>query len=173
MGDNTRPTPPAFPTAAQVPSELLGLKRWVGWQAEWDSSNEKWRKPPHSPVTGEKIGPVEKNAEHFLPFEQALAGAMQHGLDGVGFVFIKDDGYIGIDFDNCVKDGVIHPVVANWLKWLPTYMEISPSGTGIHVIGKGKIAKALTATPLPGADGATVEMYSHSRYFTFTGRVIR
>lgn len=170
MSEHERPVPPSLPTAAQVPPELLSLRRWCGWRAIWDESKEKWRKPPCSPVTGERVGPVSKNAEHFLPFEEALAGAKRHQLDGVGFVFLREDGFLGIDFDDCrTKEGVIHPEVLTWLRWLPTYKEISPSGTGVHVIGRGKLARALNATPLSKDSGVSVELYAWDRYFTFTG----
>jgi hypothetical protein len=165
-----RPTPPPLPTLEQVPEELRPLKRWVGWRAVYDENKKKWKKPPHSPVTGEGIGAVEKWAEHWLTFEEARAGVVKHKLDGVGFVFKDGDGYVGIDFDDCRVDGKNHSVVDSWLKWLPTYAEVSPSGTGVHAIGKAKIVKSLTATVLPNADDAKVEIYNQGRYFTFTGQ---
>jgi hypothetical protein len=167
-----RPVPPVLPTPEQVPTELRGLKRWVGWRAQWDDSLHKWRKPPHSPLTGEAIGPSDKWAEHWLTFDEALSGAVKHHLDGVGFIFKDGDGYVGIDFDDCRKDGVIHSETVNWLRWFPTFQELSPSGSGIHALCKGIIRKALKATQLPNGDGTSVEMYSQGRYFTFTGQSI-
>lgn len=165
-----RPVPPSLPTADNVPAELRHLKRWVGWRAQWDESKKKWKKPPHSPVTGKGIGAVEKYIDHWLTFDEAIDGVHKHGLDGVGFVFKDGDGYVGIDFDDCrTTDGTLDPAAAAWLRWFPTYTEISPSGTGIHLICKGKLSKALTATPLVLNGSAKVEMYSKDRYFTFTG----
>jgi primase-polymerase (primpol)-like protein len=120
------------------------------------------------------VGPVSKNAEHFLTFEEALEGTKKHHLDGVGFVFLREDGFVGIDFDDCRdQQGVIHPTVVTWLRWFPTYQEVSPSGTGIHIIGRGKLAKALNATPLEKESGVTVELYAWDRYFTFTGQEVK
>ena len=167
-----KPPLPPLPSIDQVPEELRPLRRWVGWRATWDPSKEKWRKPPHSPVTGEAIGAVEKYAEHWLTFAEAMEGIKKHGLDGPGFVFKDGDGYVGIDFDDCRNDGRTHNEIGHWLKWFPTYLEISPSGTGVHAIGKGKINKALTATEVPKADGAKVEIYCKDRYFTYTGQRI-
>lgn len=161
-----KPKPPAMPTADQVPAELLELKRWCCWVATWDEGKQKWRKPPHSPVTGERVGPVPKNAQHFLTFAEALAGARHHKLDGVGFVFIEEDGYVGIDFDDIDTRGM------DWLQELPTYVETSPSGNGVHAIGKGKLKEALTAKPLPGSTKCTVEAYAWDRYFTWTGQSV-
>lgn len=162
-----------LPNASQVPVELRELPRWCGFRFTWDDSKEKWKKPPHSPVDGSPIGAVEKYAEHWLTFDKAVAGAKQHQLDGVGFVFVAGDGYVGIDFDDCrTLDGIIHPDVKSLLRWFPSYSEVSPSGTGIHVIARGAIAKALTATRLSENSNATVEAYFTGRYFTFTGQRI-
>jgi AAA domain-containing protein len=173
MSDPTRPTPPPLPIIDTVPPEL-NKKQWICWQAIWDPSKEKWRKPPCSPVTGEVIGGTEKHRDHWQMFEEAIAGAKQHDLDGIGYPFLLADGYIGIDFDDCRKDGVLHQAVALWLDWFTNaaYVEVSPSGTGIHIICRGKLPgdQAVSATPIRKADGATCEMYSHSRYFTFTGQ---
>jgi hypothetical protein len=94
----------------------------------------------------------------------------EHQLDGVGFVFLEADGYVGVDFDDCRQNELVHSEVLSWLKWLPTYQEVSPSGTGVHVIGRGSILRALTATAIPNAGNAQVELYNKGRYFTFTGQ---
>jgi hypothetical protein len=172
MSEPTRPTPPPFPTADQIPSELLHQPRFTAWQPVLDE--EKWRKPPHSPVTSERVGPVEKNAEHFLPFEEALAGAKRHNLDGIGLVFFKADCLVFIDIDDAInEEGVTDPEVKTWLQWFsPTWVHESPSGTGYHIIGRGKISKALPATPLSKTSTATVEMYAWDRYATLTGKLL-
>jgi hypothetical protein len=173
MSESTRPTPPPFPNGNHIPSELLSQPRFTGWKKVWDESKQKDRKPPHSAVTAEGVGPVEKNAEHFLPFEEAVAGAKRHNLDGIGLVLFKDDGLVFIDIDDGIKDGVTDPEVKNWLQWFPnTWIHESPSGTGYHIIGRGKISKALQATPLSKTSAATVEIYSWDRYATLTGKLL-
>ena len=171
-------TPPkpdlAWPSAEQVPAELRPLRRWIGWRLLWDESKQKWKKPPHSTLTGKAIGATKEYQDDWQTFDGALEGARHHGLDGVGFVFAEGDGFVGVDFDDCrdPETGEIHPAAASWLKWFKsTYQETSPSGTGVHAIGRGKLAHALTATRLEDSD-ATVEMYDHGRYFTFTGEKI-
>jgi hypothetical protein len=172
-----KPVPPPFPTADLVPKELKGLKRWIGWKAEWDEEKQKWNKPPYSALDGFPVGDVPKskdgkdNTLRWLTFDEALAGAQKHKLDGVGFIFVKDSGYVGVDFDHCRKDGVICDAVQNWFAWFPSYTEVSPSATGIHILCKGTIPKALKAD-LPASDGTKVECYSKGRYFTFTGQNI-
>jgi hypothetical protein len=163
---------PIFPSAAQLPQELLSLTRWVGFRYKWNG--HKWNKPPYSTKTGEAIAPIVKYQEHFATFQEAITGAARHRLDGVGLVFLKGDGYVGLDFDDCIKDGVIDPTVENWLKWFTaTYIEKSVSGTGIHALCRGEIPHALTATQLPdAADGVKLEVYGRDRYFCTTGMSI-
>jgi hypothetical protein len=136
---------------------------------KWDG--HKYKKPPHSPKTGEAIGIIEKWAGHFTSFGEAVAGAIRHRLDGVSITVMDGDGRVVLDFDNArdPQTGVIDPAVEAWLKWLPSYTEVSPSGRGVHVIGKGEISRALIATPLAEGSKATVEMYSNERHLTYTG----
>jgi hypothetical protein len=156
----------------KIPAELRPLKRWVTWKAVWDDKKTKFTKPPLSPLTGLKIGATEEYAAEFVDFDTAVASAFEHDADGVGFVFLEGDPYLGLDFDDSIANGEMIPQAEMWLKWFPTYTEISPSGTGFHAICRASIAIALSATPLPGAEGATVEAYARKRYFTVTGRRI-
>jgi hypothetical protein len=159
---------PIFPTPDLVPEELRGLKRWVGFRYKWNG--HKWKKPPHSPLDGHAIGATPEHRDHFLTYDEALAGAIRNRLDGVGFVL--EDGDAGVDFDNCVKGGVIDPDVVAWLKnWFPSYAEFSVSGTGIHVLGKAKLAATLAGTPIREDENSPmVEAYDHGRFFTFSGK---
>jgi hypothetical protein len=166
---NERPAFPPPPTIDQVPEKLRLLKRWVVWKATRDES-KRWRKPPYSPVDGSGIGAIRKYEGHFVTCAEAIGVVERFGMDGIGLVFMKGDNLRGIDFDDCVQDGIIDPAVVNWLKWFSlTYAEISPSGTGLHILAGGSLASQLTPTPLPEVPGAKVEMYDTDRYFTFSG----
>jgi hypothetical protein len=159
-------------TPSNVPVELKDNKQWVCWRAVFDENKNKWRKPPASPKTGEGIGAVEKYRDHFCTFDEAVEGAKKFKLDGVGWVFTSSDPYVGIDFDGAVTDGVVHAAVQTWLRWFTgAYIEFSPSGTGLHVICKGRLIKAVTATKLSN-DDATCELYSTARFFTWTSQGI-
>ncbi len=155
-----------------VPLELRSLKRWVIWKKLWDEEKSEYEKPPHSPLSGLRIGAVRKNEAHFVDFDTAVAAALNFEADGIGFVFLDTDPYAGVDFDDVIVNGEIIPQAATWLQWLPTYTEISPSGNGFKTICRGSLAKGVTATPLPGAKEGTVELYDTGRYFTVTGRSI-
>ena len=160
-----------LPTADQIPEELRPLKRWVLWKPTWDESKQKFRKPPHSPLTGEGIGATKKYESHFVTFDEALVAAHKHGL-GVGFVFVDGDGYVGIDFDDCLENGTLSKSVETWpSRWFGnSWCEASPSGNGLHLIIKGKLRHTVGSTPLSASDSAKVEIYDRDRFFTVSGR---
>jgi primase-polymerase (primpol)-like protein len=104
--------------------------------------------------------------------EDALVAVRNLSLTGIGFVFDVKDPYVGIDLDNCRNPKT--EVIADWaweiIRALDSYAEVSPSGTGVHIISRGR---------LPGGkgrrialSGGNIEMYSRGRYFTFTGNRI-
>lgn len=145
-----------------IPNELQELTQWVCWQAK-PKSNGKLDKIPINPATG-------RNASHSNPkswgtFQQALARYRQNDkLAGIGFVFSKDDPYTGVDLDTCRdhKTGNIEPWALQIIQDLASYTEISPSGTGLHVISKA-------ALPGGGRKNERLEIYSSQRFFTITG----
>ncbi len=96
----------------------------------------------------------------------------KQGANGLGFVFTKDDPYVGVDLDGCVEDGTLHPEAEKLLQDLgPSYLEWSPSKTGVHLIGKGNLGGGKRTGDTPWGDG-NIEAYDQGRYFTFTGNLV-
>ncbi len=86
---------------------------------------------------------------------------------GIGFVFSSADKYTGIDLDGRVdpETGDIVKWAWEWIAKFDSYTEYSPSGTGTHIIVKGK-------SPHNGrreVDSKKVEIYSTERFFTIRG----
>jgi len=81
----------------------------------------------------------------------------------IGFVL---GGGIGcIDFDDVIVDDVLDPQVEAWLKECPrTFVEVSPSGTGLHVWGLLPEERGTRRV----VNGVSVEAYSYGRYITVT-----
>jgi primase-polymerase (primpol)-like protein len=70
-----------------------------------------------------------------------------------------------LDFDHVIRDGVLDPEVAALIASLPpTYVEVSPSGEGLHVWGMIPEAPGRVLT----IGGVRVERYSRARYLTVT-----
>jgi primase-polymerase (primpol)-like protein len=94
-----------------------------------------------------------------------LARYVRDDLDGVGFVFTLDDPYCGIDLDKCVNpaSGAINDQAREIVDALQSYTELSPSGTGLHII----VRATLSAK---GRKRDAIEIYDRGRYFTVTGQ---
>jgi hypothetical protein len=96
---------------------------------------------------------------------------------GIGFVFTRQAAISGIDLDHCRdKDtGEIDTWARAIITQLDSYSEISPSGTGVHILLKGSLPEGTDGKKksLKGSGyrpDAAVEIYSAGRYFTCTGQ---
>ncbi len=73
-------------------------------------------------------------------FDEVMAVYKQGGFDGIFLALPLDRSLIGGDFDDClnpVTKKITAPEIADIIKRFNTYTEISPSGSGLRVIGLG------------------------------------
>ena len=144
-----------------IPPELIALRQWVCWR--YERRGGKWTKVPYRPGSRKKADST--NPATWGDYSDALAGLPQ--FSGIGFVFSASDPYCGIDLDK-VRDpatDALDPIASDVLAMIGSYAELSPSGSGIHVIAKAR----LTGTR---RRKGRVEMYDCGRYFAMTGRVL-
>ena len=133
---------------------------------------DKWRKVPLQP-NGATASSTDRST--WRPFDMCKGAYERGGYDGIGFVFdgaVGEDDlcFVGIDFDHCITDNVLQEPAKGWISPIITYAEQSVSGTGVHCIARAKPIQAVT---YKNADGkGSVEIYSTSRYFTFTGHIL-
>ncbi len=148
-----------------VPSDLSNRNHWVCWRAV--ERDGKTTKLPVNSRTGGLASST--NPGTWTDYNTALTAAKQHGW-GVGFVF-AGDGLVGIDLDACLDPatGDIAAWAADILNDLDSYTEISPSGTGLHILLGGSIPRGVRRE-IEG--GGTLEIYDRGRYFTFTGNAL-
>jgi len=163
---NNLPPKPVFRwNFDKIPTELQSLKQWVLFKLVWNG--KKWSKVPYR-LDGQKASTTDPT--HWNSFD--LVSSVYELLDnrdGVGFVFSKDDPYCGVDLDHCVDPATrqIEPWALRWIeKFSAAYIEFSPSGTGIHIITRGKL-------PGKGQREGGIEVYDRVRYFTITGNEYR
>lgn len=99
------------------------------------------------------------NPRTWSSFDVAAASSVG---DGLGFV-LNGDGIACVDLDHCINGGVLEPWAQAILDRTPaTYVEVSPSGTGLHIFG--------FATVGAGRNLGGVEFYDRGRYMTVTGK---
>ena len=145
------------------PQELAALRQWICWRLEPDPKGERPRKVPYDPRTGRKASST--NPQSWATLAQALAAKDKYLFTGVGFVFTEVGGIVGVDIDHCRnEDGSFNETAQAILDKAPSYTEISPSGSGLHIFFRGTM-------PGKGNKNSTsgVEMYASARYFTMTG----
>lgn len=142
-----------------IPKELLKLPHWLLWKAE--RRNGKTIKVPHS-ITGKEA--KSNDPSTWGSYQDALSRYKAGGYSGIGFAFSKDDPFCGIDLDHCrdPKTGEFEPWAEKIIKKFQNYTEVSPSGTGVHILVIGKL-------PEGGRKKGNIEIYDKSRYFTITG----
>lgn len=164
------PKVPHLPAKGDVPGELTKLPQWVCWAARMRKARSA--KVPINLATG-KLASVS-NPATWGTFDAALAAAEKRRLPGIGFVFTESDPYVGIDLDHCrdPATGKIDPWAEKIIKQIDSYTEISPSGTGVHVLLKGSLPAGSAHRTSGGNDGGSVEIYAQGRYFTVTGQRI-
>ncbi|MGE7545047.1 phage/plasmid primase, P4 family [Sporosarcina newyorkensis] len=146
-----------------IPSELKALPQWILWKSE--KKGGRYTKVPYQ-VDGEAA--QTNNRRTWSTFATAVKFYLQGDYDGIGFVFSRQDNYIGIDIDNCVVDEKPNTFATEIIDSLDSYTEFSPSGKGLHIIIKGGLPQNVLGTGRKNTQHG-LEIYSYGRYFTFTG----
>lgn len=139
--------------------DLKAQRRWVCYNNAKD-------KAPINPRTGDFASSTDPAT--WATYDEAKRAVTRYRCAGVGVVF-TGDGLVGIDIDDGIKDGGEYAKYTKHLLGLCYgYAELSPSGTGVHLIGRATIPRSLKRL----MNGVGIEVYDKARYFTFTGEVI-
>ncbi len=83
-----------------IPDELKQRPQWVCWGYEWRRGLDgkgKWTKPPYTPTTGDYA--KSNDPTTWGTFEAAVKPPEIDDLPAIGYMFQKDDPYVGIDLD--------------------------------------------------------------------------
>jgi putative DNA primase/helicase len=147
----------------EIPAELKALPQWILWKSE--KRNNKPTKVPYQ-ANGDMA--QANNRRTWSTFATAVKFYLEGDYDGIGFVFSRQDNYIGIDIDKCVTDEKPNTFATEIIDTLDSYTEFSPSGKGIHIIVKGNLPQNVIGTGRKSTKHG-LEIYSYGRYFTFTG----
>nr|WP_314025004.1 helicase-related protein [Filifactor alocis] len=149
-----------------IPDELKKEKRWCLYKIiQRDGKNTKLPLMPSAK-------PAKSNDKAtWYSYEDCIAALNRNIGEGLGFFL--GDGYIGIDIDKVSDDIMAYSLdydassmTADFLRGISTYAELSPSKTGLHFIGKGKV-------PGERKRHKNLEIYDEGRFFTVTGNVIK
>lgn len=174
-GSPPRPTALAVIPEA-IPSELTERHQWVAWRHV--ARDGKYTKLPLDVNTGRNA--KSDDPETWASFEEALSYYSRAHVNGIGYVFARDDPYTGIDLDDC-RDPVTGEIKA-WAKEVledcqPTYAEVSPSRRGVKLWVKASLPwsnsgareKVWEDAEAGRVKDGEIEVYHHSRFFAVTG----
>lgn len=158
------------PSFDRVPAALRQMKQWVVWKAVPKRKRDgtvKITKVPYNPNTKRQAS--SSKSKTWGTFEQAVdAYSLDTEFAGIGFVFSSNDDFIGIDLDSCFnEDGSLRPDAHNAVALINSYTEKSPSGTGLHIICRGRLPGSGHCDNKNGR-----EIYQEDRFFTITGEIV-
>ena len=141
-----------------TPEELRKRRQWLVWK--YEERDGKLTKMPY--IAGGVGKASSTDSLTWRSFAEAVQALQTGRYDGIGFVFSSGDPYSGVDLDKCrnPETGELEGWAEQIVKALDGYAEASPSGTGVHIIVRGKA---------PNKKRGRVEAYSSERYFTVTG----
>jgi putative DNA primase/helicase len=168
---------------------------WALWKYEWryDEGKAEWEsfKPTCSPRTLRKFTWREQDGHWHRSLERGMWGTFGETLeayranaerfDGIGYVLeprlplVVDEEiyYVVTDLDDCrdPETGGIEPWAEEIVDEQGTFAELSPSGTGVHLIGHGR--KPPRSKMVFELDGRRVENYGggvgNRHFMTYTG----
>lgn len=152
-----------------APAPLHDLPFWCVWTYEQRPGEPKPRKVPQYSMGGRRTGKQgsPEDLAKLTTFAVARDAAARRGLDGVGFALTKDAGIVALDFDHCIYDGKVDPVVLDLVA--TTYAEKSPSGQGVRAFfaSAADILGNRKSRAEPGK--FATEAFSSSGFVTVTG----
>jgi primase-polymerase (primpol)-like protein len=143
-----------------LPAGIVERDQWVCWREE--ERDGKPTKVPVRPETGDFASTTDPDT--WTSFERAVEAVEDEDVDGVGFVFSAEDPIVGVDLDECRVPETGNPgsTAQTIIERLDSYTEVSPSGTGYHVLVEGDLPDGRNRR-------GSIELYDSARFFTVTG----
>lgn len=140
---------------SKLPDELTTRDRWVR------------RSAAKVPLTTGGMPASSTDPATWSTYKGATASTVGAGL---GFVLSDVDDIVCIDLDHC-----LNPLTGRLAPWAAaivrdagtTYVEVSPSGDGLHIWGRANVRQGRR---IRRPDGTAVEIYGTGRYIAMTGR---
>jgi len=164
--DTTNSKPATYSNdVARLPpalSELCAMSNWVVWR--WTKNgNGKWSKPPFQSRFPSRLA-SNNMVTTWSSHAAAVEAVKNREADGVGFVLTGTE-IVAIDLDHCrdPATGKIDPWAQALIEKAGSYVEITVSGTGLRVIGKGAGKETHTNYKIEGRVGAKIEVLSPCR----------
>ena len=148
-----------------LPTPLQALAAWpqfVAWRLE--TVDGRPAKIPYSPIHGRRASST--NPADWGTAEQAAAFAAANGMAGAGFVFTARDPFFFLDVDKALINGQWSQLAQELCaRFAGAAVEVSQSGTGLHIIGQYGAAFDHKSRNIP----LGLELYTQERFVALTG----
>lgn len=146
--------------------ELQKQKQWVLWKEVIRDGGKSTKIPCSKAGRATSIS----NDECIKSYEQARdewLKDMTQMISGIGFVIKDEDDFIGIDIDSINKWYGWREIIR---KFSNTYIEWSPSGTGLHVWCRGYLPsdENVSCKRIGSHETGAIEIYGGKRFLTMT-----
>jgi hypothetical protein len=149
------------PNFDRIPQALKDRPYWCFWR--------KKKIPTRLEDGMIKNGSINVPSD-WLTYHEAVERYHVHKGWGIGML-LSGDGLVTIDIDGCLSDEeASKESLAIMREYGVGYVEVSPSGTGLHGYGLADL-RGIKKTRFTLC-GTKVEIYSHSRFMTVTGHVV-
>jgi len=154
------------PKPIHLPDDMLAEKRWLVWR------DEDGRKVPYYPTTHRRRSGTMETAQDYAAMgahADAMEALKHHTPHYTGLGYAITNGNLLIDLDDVLENGKFTDEWAEKFIYKAAasgaFVEVSHSGTGIHVIGRGHARKA-------GSKGVHIEVYPDKRFVAITGQLL-
>src|SRR5512138_225848 len=141
-----------------IPPALAAYRQFCLW-----TITPAGDKVPVDP-SGRSIDP--HNPANRLTADEATAVLAANPAARLGFVFTAEDPFFFLDIDKALQpNGQWSQLATDMCRYFAgCFIEVSQSGTGLHIIGSGVSPGHRTRCQAHG-----LELYSHSRFIALTG----
>ena len=169
---------------SEIPTELADKKQWVVAKISYnevkskEEGKHKFDKRPMMLDGRSGASSTDPATWHTLKQVCDACESLQNSAKDrfynrylPGLVMMDNGGYYGLDFDDCIQNKSIIESVKEYLEPFTNspgcYIEVSCSGRGLRVIGKGAKKSSKCKYILDGSIG--IEVYDKSRFLVITG----
>ncbi|WP_292532849.1 AAA family ATPase [Methylocystis sp.] len=170
---NGAPVAPAFLNLSEAVRPLTSFRNWVVWRYEPTANGGKPTKIPYQARDVKERARTNDKAT-WASYAEACAAYRAGGFDGIGFV-LTGTRFCAFDMDGCLTrddngDIVIVPKARALLEGCASYVEVTPSGRGLRVIGYGHGDRVHTKQ---SQGEYSLEIYRKAtRFITMTGDAV-
>ena len=160
-------------TAEFIPTVMKLQRKWVGWIQVYGADGRRIKKPFNI-----QTGRVDGQEACRVDWHEVDRAYKAGTISGYGYSLGErgtNDDVVFIDLDNAVEvtDGENGNVIHSIKPWAcdildrfeGAYIELSPSGTGVHIIVMGTVPHSISR--VKNHEG--VEIYDSGRYLAMTG----